>query len=475
MPSTEILGAGSHEHIDGVGALPGRVTETGVADAEAVDVMHSAAPVAGQSIGERVKEAAAHYLPAAVVGTAASAAGVSVTASEHDKQHATSLPSTELTGGAGALPGRVSETGVADAEAVAQKRETAPPAQEKSLTERAKGVIKPYLPTAVASAAGLSSMASEHDIRHTTSLPSTELKGAIPGEHVGGVGALPGSLNQSSVALLPEERNPTTTSSALTGNLLSAQHAADTRAAQSAHALSYETAAGTAGLAGLAARQPLEKSLPSTEKEGVASREHVGGVGPLPGKVDESGVAVLPDERGASSTEPPKAAGDASASKDTGAEHKGLTNRGDGYGDDYHPAKLHPPGEDYSKVDTGAGAQPSGTTGEKSAERAGQESHPGGTQARSTNADESKITPEAKVAAANVDSVKDTKAGPTVDTGAKAPSTGSKDEMRSPPSPGKSKFMDKVKGEFKILAGKMTKNEEKVEEGRALKTGGSPQ
>ncbi|KAF8836540.1 hypothetical protein BDN67DRAFT_974039 [Paxillus ammoniavirescens] len=43
--------------------------------------------------------------------------------------------------------------------------------------------------------------------RHiSTSLPSTELKGAQPSEHTGGVGSLPGSISESSVALLPDER-----------------------------------------------------------------------------------------------------------------------------------------------------------------------------------------------------------------------------------------------------------------------------
>jgi hypothetical protein len=379
----------------------------------------------------------------------------------------------------------VGETGVADAASVSQTNETALNPQQKTLGERAKETVAPYLPAALvgtaASAAGVSVVASEHDRQHTTSLPSTELAGARAGEHVDGVGALPGSLNQSSVALLPEERNQPTGSAAMTANLLSARDTANISAAQATTAASYETAAGTMGLAGLAARQPLEKkSMPTTEKEGVVSGEHVSGAGALPGKVDESGVAVLPDERAAISTEPKPTTSkpttsDTTAPKDSaGPNNAGVPNRGDGYDTDYHPAKLHPPNEDYSNVDTGAGAHPSGSVGEKSAEGTGQESHPGGTQDRSTNVDESKITPEAKVAASNVDSTKNSSAGPTVDTSAKAPSVGSRDDMRSPSSPGKSKFMDKVKGEFKILAGKMTKNEGKVEEGRALKTGGSP-
>ncbi|KAF9645776.1 hypothetical protein BDM02DRAFT_3189402 [Thelephora ganbajun] len=48
--------------------------------------------------------------------------------------------------------------------------------------------------------------ASEHDIYHKTSLPSQELRGALPHEHVGGVGSLPGASIEKSVALLPDEQ-----------------------------------------------------------------------------------------------------------------------------------------------------------------------------------------------------------------------------------------------------------------------------
>lgn len=47
---------------------------------------------------------------------------------------------------------------------------------------------------------------SEFDQKISTSLPSSELKGAQPHEHVGGVGSLPGTISESSVALLPDER-----------------------------------------------------------------------------------------------------------------------------------------------------------------------------------------------------------------------------------------------------------------------------
>ncbi|KAG8717671.1 hypothetical protein FRC08_006991 [Ceratobasidium sp. 394] len=80
------------------------------------------------------------------------------------------------------------------------------------------------------------------------SMPSSEKTGAAPGEHVGGVGALPGNASEEGVARLPAERT----------------------------------------------------SMPSQEYEGAYPGEKTGGgVGALPGKFNESGVALLPDERAA--------------------------------------------------------------------------------------------------------------------------------------------------------------------------------
>lgn len=76
-------------------------------------------------------------------------------------------------------------------------------------------------------------------------MPSSETSGAKPGEHVGGVGALPGDLKEEGVARLPAERT----------------------------------------------------SVPSREYEGAVPGEKSGGVGALPGSLNESGVALLPDER----------------------------------------------------------------------------------------------------------------------------------------------------------------------------------
>lgn len=48
--------------------------------------------------------------------------------------------------------------------------------------------------------------ASEHDVYHKKSLPSQELRGALPREHTGGAGSLPGASVEKSVALLPDEQ-----------------------------------------------------------------------------------------------------------------------------------------------------------------------------------------------------------------------------------------------------------------------------
>jgi len=79
------------------------------------------------------------------------------------------------------------------------------------------------------------------------SMPTSEATGATPGEHVGGVGALPGNASEEGVARLPAERT----------------------------------------------------SVPSRELEGSFPGEKTGGVGALPGGLNESGVALLPDERAA--------------------------------------------------------------------------------------------------------------------------------------------------------------------------------
>ena len=63
----------------------------------------------------------------------------------------------------------------------------------------------PAGPTSVVS--GSTVRASAADQPHETSLPSTETSGALPTEHVGGTGALPGHVSEEAVTKLPDERS----------------------------------------------------------------------------------------------------------------------------------------------------------------------------------------------------------------------------------------------------------------------------
>lgn len=99
------------------------------------------------------------------------------------------------------------------------------------------------------------------------SLPSDELSGAKPGEHVGGVGALPGNRAEAGVATFPDE---------------------NARGSTNATSSSVGTHGRTYGAA----------TLPSQEQPGGVS----GGVGSLPGRVGEEGVALLPDQRSENTT-----------------------------------------------------------------------------------------------------------------------------------------------------------------------------
>ncbi|KAF8126336.1 hypothetical protein EV363DRAFT_1585959 [Boletus edulis] len=96
----------------------------------------------------------------------------------------------------------------------------AQPSSESHMTGVAQ-TVKQYMPEQVGKAADYAVQTAvsylpdfqgsylspeEHQEKPHVSLPSTELKGVQPSEYSGGVGALPGNLSESSVALLPDER-----------------------------------------------------------------------------------------------------------------------------------------------------------------------------------------------------------------------------------------------------------------------------
>ena len=169
--------------------------------------------------------------------------------------------------------------------------------------------------------------ASEHDVQHKTSLPTTEYGGAGAHEHTGGVGSLPGPMNETGVAKLPDE-NADQERCLTTG---AAVGAAGTAVAGGAYA-AKEAAAGSSGekkgspeatkepgklrwyldtfpspltlrivpLVG-SATQPhttavTSSTLPSHEPTGAHPGDHSMGAGALPGNQSEPHVARLPEE-----------------------------------------------------------------------------------------------------------------------------------------------------------------------------------
>jgi hypothetical protein len=189
--------------------------------------------------------------------------------------------------------------------------------------------------------------ASEHDIYHKASLPSQELRGALPHEHVGGVGSLPGASIEKSVALLPDEETEWSQWSTFAGrntpgyqtprNLPGQDPSLSQGVAQKATNLGVATgvvkpdvppketdedagkgypetltsgdiprareAVGNIKSVAFDIKPAHDASMPSTETQGQQPGEHTGGAGSLPGPKDEQGVAVLPEELAVKATE----------------------------------------------------------------------------------------------------------------------------------------------------------------------------
>lgn len=161
-------------------------------------------------------------------------------------------------------------------------------------------------------------------------MPSSEKEGVKPGEHYDGVGPLPGSISETSVAKLPDERSQ----SAREAGQPTVKRAVEVGSAslppqESKGVQPYEHHGGVGPLLGPPSEtsatklsderfQPAREadqstgkpaveagstSLPSQETEGVQPYEHHGGVGPLLGPRSETSVAKLPEERAGATSE----------------------------------------------------------------------------------------------------------------------------------------------------------------------------
>jgi hypothetical protein len=232
-----------------------------------------------------------------------------------------------------------------------------------NITETIVDTAKQYLPTRVVNTVetylggnnnspgttgpGKEVRASEHDVYHKPSLPSQELRGALPHEHVGGVGSLPGASIEKSVALLPDEQaewsewetfagrntpgyhTPSNLQGKATGLVqTTTQKATDLGVAAgivkpdvppkqttegvgkgypetltSGDIAGARQAVGNIKPVAFDIKQAQDVSMPSTEMQGQQPGERIGGAGSLPGPKEEQGVAVLPEERATKDTE----------------------------------------------------------------------------------------------------------------------------------------------------------------------------
>jgi hypothetical protein len=231
------------------------------------------------------------------------------------------------------------------------------------------------------------------------SLPSTETAGASPGEKTGGVGALPGAVDEEEVAKLPEER-------ALEGSLQTAKPSGD------ASASVYSTQVEPSG---------------TPQRDSIGSFTSPGGGGGVTSDNSRAGESRKP----ATESEP--------AGKPGGLEPT-VTLPHDGYGAGYHPAADHPAVTDPLTP-------------------ASEEQPPKGeTDAGDANGQGSRFTERRTSGSGLVGGHTQAHEGD---------GAGESEILRSN-GVGKPKFMDRVKGEAKVFVGKMGGNEEKVEEGRRM-------
>ncbi|KAI9060355.1 hypothetical protein FKP32DRAFT_1595434 [Trametes sanguinea] len=479
------------------------VKETAQSAAETASrVVQSAAETAAQYLPKGVVETVSAYIPSTGSTTATMS---SARASEHDTEHVTSFPTKEISGaspgertaGIGSLPGVVTETavpklpdervdneryptaaGVAAALAAGAYavKETAsgyvPSSQDAQATKEAT-LQKAQQATELAKQKAQQTAQTVKQTvpgAHSTSVtastvPSRELFGAQPGDHSSGAGALPGFQDEPHVARLPEESahpqydsgpmdtaaqvglkpsEETSGNEAAVGDM---RHVGGVGALvggrdESSVALAPDERAGqtAAGVIGGASR-----TMPSQEPQGneaPGAPKHVGGVGALVGSREEQGATVLPDERvhqqgsgtgtvtqAETPSQPKEQAPVKSEQKPVSGSaqksgHHGLPNKGPGYDTDYHPAELHPPPEKLVNPHS---------EGEKSL---------GATQADANRpAEESQPPNQAR------------------DDG------GDKERKK------KAGFMEKMKGEAKVLLGKIEGKHEKVEQGQKIKAG----
>ncbi|TCD70307.1 hypothetical protein EIP91_003936 [Steccherinum ochraceum] len=194
LPSTEITGAGDHEHVGGVGSLPGTVGETGVARLPDETPTPYNEPSAGAGSTGTVGVAGGAGAVAGLGGVA-QAVKTRVMGSENAN---TTLPSYETTGaqpgehvgaGVGALPGHLSEPGVAR---LPDEHSTSTSSRQAGDSHAAGGLDKDFAAGATGAGLGITGAGAA-----AAAYKSSEKNVALPGgmdDRTSGVGA-GGDLN----------------------------------------------------------------------------------------------------------------------------------------------------------------------------------------------------------------------------------------------------------------------------------------
>ncbi|KAG6882900.1 hypothetical protein C0993_008735 [Termitomyces sp. T159_Od127] len=364
--------------------------------------------------------------------------------------------------------------------------------------ESVSETVKPYLPGAIAAYLPTSAAAQ-------CELPSKE----VPSGSAVGVGSLPGTTSEVSVAKLPDERAMEQRQAHAHAKGHKAHHhkhgkhdAHGEQAAQaSASASMYQTAKnyirrsvgaylpgstntsslpsketpsgsaiGVGSLPGTASEVSVAKLPEERRLEGLPSHEtdhevlgKSGGVGALPGGPNESRVALLPEER----LHPQYDASSAGAGE-TGVGGGGVGRVREGAGAGAGSPLKKPEREAHTRVPGAFEQEGHGAPGAAAAGYGGTAAHP-----------DVRMDPGYHPAALHpVDpKFQQREHGEKSASYASAAAGGeasrrSPESERSSNSSGERKktgFMKKVKGEVKVISGKLSHNERKIEEGKLLK------
>ncbi|KAI0266495.1 hypothetical protein BC834DRAFT_131866 [Gloeopeniophorella convolvens] len=300
----------------------------------------------------------------------------------------------------------------------------------------------------------------------TTSLPSAEKEGVKPGEHHDGVGPLPGSISETSVARLPDERMGVASGDRVGPATRQAEFGAGAIGAGVVSAAPASAAPASAAPA----------SLPSQEQTGTQPGEHYGGVGPLPGTSSETSVAKFPDElSGKTSGERFDNKGIASSFGELGIKSQGTQVRK--VDSDSRPVERVPEHDDRwadmkKSAESPADAKIREEEKRKEEERKKEIEEVAANKGKAGNKVQNDGVGHPSAKQHTQPTHVDDNNAPSPDTigghGHQKKRSSSESEASDHK---KATVMDKVKGEVKVLLGKASRNKDKVEEGEKMKHG----